>query len=118
MTFGDENSLRDFLGQLELFHQGLSSTLRAGLGLPAYALPPLGDGGRAAEWLVGPGPDVAPTAAWLDALQVTLVGEARALDIAEPVDLRSYDLADPDQFASWSYLMGQEHVRIREAAGV
>lgn len=103
LPFGDRDAWLDFLGQLELWHRDIAGTIRAAFPSKPYAIPPLGDGG---------GPE------WLAALQTVLLGETTALGIAAPADLRGYDLADPDQFASWCWLMGNEHIRVMVAAGV
>ena len=103
LTFGDESSFLDFLGAHDLQHKAFAGTLRHVLGLATYPLLPLGD-------FTGP--------EWHDAHQLVHDGEARVLGLPAAPDFRSYDFSDRDQWASYSYLHAQEHVRIRRAAGL
>jgi hypothetical protein len=102
LAFGDASAFTDFLGAHALWHRALDVVLRAAGGAP-YPTLPLGDGG-ADEWHT--------------AHQNTHVGEAAALTIAAPPDFQSYDLKRPDDFQTWTYLHAQEHVRLRQAAGL
>src|SRR2546425_370151 len=102
LTFGDATAWIDFLGQHGLWHRALDVTVRSAGGAP-YASLPLGDGGGDA---------------WHLAHQQAHDGAARALGIAAAPDLQSYDLQDPDQFSTWTFLHSLEHVRVRRAAGI
>ena len=102
LSFGDENAWTDFLGSHALWHIAFDRVVR-GLGAGAYAVLPLGDGGGAE---------------WDEAHQLVHNGVAAALGLTAAPDFRSYDRSDADQFATFSFLHAQEHVRLREAAGV
>ena len=43
---------------------------------------------------------------------------AQALGLGPPTDLRSFDLTDPNDFASWTFLLAADLTRLRNAAGV
>ena len=103
MEFGDETSFLDFLGTHDLQHRAFATTIRTVLGGATYPVLPLGD-------FTGP--------EWHDAHQLVHAGEATALAIAAPQDFRSYDLEEKEQFASWTWLHAQEHVRLRLAMGI
>ena len=103
LQFGDETAFVDFLGAHELQHRAFDQQIRQILLLPTYPVLPLGD-------YTGP--------EWHDAHQLVHDGEATSLGIAAAPDFRSYDFADPDQWASYHWLHAQEHVRIREAAAL
>ena len=105
LIFGDQNALVDFLGAHDLSHVALDRTIRAAGGAP-YPHLPLGNGPT------GDGAD------WMEAHQAAHAGAASSLGIAAAPDLRSYTLNDPEQFASWTWLHAQEHVRINDAAGL
>ena len=99
MIFGDEGAWLDFLGAHELQHRAFAFSIRAAGGL-SYPLLPLGDGGGAE---------------WHEAHQLVHQGETTSLGIAEPPDFRGYELSDPDQFSTYTYLHALEHVRVRQA---
>ena len=102
LQFGDETALIDFYGTHMLFHRALDVKVRS-LGGAAYNYPPIGDGG---------GDN------WLLALQQAHSGAASALLIAPPPDLTTYDLNDPDEFATFFFLLAQDDIRLRQAAGI
>jgi hypothetical protein len=43
---------------------------------------------------------------------------AKALGLGAPQNLQSYDLTDPTDFASWTYILAADLTRLRNAAGV
>ena len=102
LGFGDKTSFTDFLGTHALFHRALDVTVRA-LGGTAYNYPPIGDGGGDA---------------WMLAVQQAHQGPSTALAIADPPDLTAYDLKDPDEFATWCYLLALDDIRLRRASGI
>jgi len=102
LPFGDKTAFTDFLGTHALFHAALDVAIRRLGGVP-YNYPPIGDGG---------GSD------WLLALQQAHDGAAASLFVPEPPDLTSYDLSDPDEFASWTYILALDDIRLRQAAGL
>jgi len=102
LTFGDRDAFTDFLGTHALFHRALDVRVRQ-LGGVAYPSLPLGDGGGDS---------------WMLALQQAHDGAASSLLIPASPDLASYDLSDPDQFATWTYLLALDDVRLRPAAGL
>lgn len=105
LIFGDATAWTDFLGAHALWHRALDDVIRA-TGASPYATLPLGDGP------VGAGHD------WHRVHQMTHAGEANALGIAGPIDLQTFDLKDPAQFASWCWLHAQEHILLRQDAGI
>lgn len=112
LPFGDETSFLDFLGQHELQHREFASTIRAA-GLPSYPLLPLGDGPASlGTGLPGGGDE------WHQAHQLVHQGETQSLGIASPQDFTSYNLSDPNNFATWTFLHALQHVTIRTQTGL
>lgn len=105
LPFRDHNAFVDFLGQHALWHTDLDHLIRTAGGAP-YASLPLGD---------GPTEDGAD---WHQVHQLIHVGEASGLALAGPPDFTGYDLNQRDQFASWTWLHAQEHIRLLVAAGL
>ncbi len=102
LPFGDQTAFLDFAGTHALFHRALDVKIRS-LGGAPYNYLPIGDGGGS-EWLL--------------AVQQAHAGAAAALLIPEPPDLTSYDLSDPDEFTTWTYLLALDDIRLRQAAGL
>jgi len=103
LAFGDETSWIDFLGSHELWDRSFDEHVRVRLAASPYPSPPLGDGGGAE---------------WDEAHQLWHVGAAQAAVLPTPIDFRSYDRKNKDQFASWCFLHAQEHVRLQRAVGL
>jgi|SRR5882724_11798349 len=121
LTHGDETSFLDFIGTHDLQH-GAFDTLIRRLGGAPYATLPLGIAPRSV-WLLGePDTPVAfpfyPDDDWMQAHQVRHEGAASSLLIAAPPDFTAYDLQDPDEFATWTYLHALEHTRLRQSLGI
>lgn len=122
---GDQDAWLDLAGTLALMLNTFDIAIRA-LGGAPYPILPLGTFSRGTTLgaVEEPDPDkrrlmeIYPDDDWLGALQARLDGQATALLIAAPSDLRSYDLTDPDQFASWTTLLSAELVRKRQAIGI
>lgn len=123
LPFGDQTGFIDFLGQHELQHREFASVIRAG-GFRSYPLLPLGDGGDPAPLRIVPsedflfpfGEDRGDT--WHQAHQLVHQGETTSLLIAAPSDFTSYDLSDPNDFATWAFLHALQHVTIRKVLGL
>ena len=54
----------------------------------------------------------------LQSIQAQHTSFAQTLSIAAPPDLQSFDLRDPTDFASWTFLLSGDLARIKAAAGV
>lgn len=54
----------------------------------------------------------------LQGIQSQHTSLALALGLAAPPDLQSFDLKDASQFASWTFLVGNDLARLKLAAGV
>lgn len=102
VPYRNPTAWRDFVGTHYLWHRSLSEHVARTLGV-SYRVPPIGDGGGAV---------------WLQAVQQTYVNASQALGLAPPADLSSYDLREPDQFASWTFLVSQSARRLRVAGGL
>ena len=114
----------DFLGRHDLWHRALDVQIRS-LGGAPYGTLPLGDGvwtpggllWQVPEEIEGrlrfyPGPE------WHAAHQARHDDSASALVISGSPDFASYELEDADEFATWAFLHAQEHIRLRQAAGI
>jgi hypothetical protein len=101
LVFGDQTAWQDFLGAHSLWHHQLADTIRS-LGGTAYPTLPLGDGGGEE---------------WHFAHQQHHDGAADALLIDFGPDLRSYNLTEPQEFASWCWVHAQESIRLRRIIG-
>jgi len=100
--YGNPTAFLDLQGQLYFFHVALARKL--GETGESYGVLPIGS---------GPG---GPT--WLRAVQQTYANAARAVGIAAPPDLQTYDLSDAEQFASWTFEVGQFSKTLAVAAGL
>lgn len=127
LLHGDQSTWEDFGGHHALQHIQFDKALRA-LGGPAYPVLPLGSPTRT-TFLGDPLEDeddpeqarlvrLYPDAAWHDAHQMSHDGAYGSLLLGVAPDFRSYDLVDPDQFASWSFLHAADHVLLRQAIGL
>lgn len=103
LQYGDQSAWLDFLGTHELQHRAFADTVIRVLGHPTFAALPLGD-------YTGP--------EWHDSHQLVHDGVARSLGLVAAPDLRSYDLADQEQWASYHWIHAREHTRIRQAASL
>lgn len=102
LPFKNPTAWTDFVGTFGLWHRCLSPVIFTRTG-KTYRTYPLGDGG-ATEWL--------------QAHQQEDAGACAALGIAGPPDMRSFDLSRADDFASWTFIVANEHRRIAAAAGM
>jgi hypothetical protein len=93
----------DLIGQVVLMHAALVPSIFAATGIVPRRFPI--DAGAAL-------PDL------LQAIQAQHVSECQALGISPPPDLQSFDLQNPTDFASWTFLLGNDLTRIKAAAGV
>lgn len=96
------NAWTDFTGTFYLWHRALAAKVAALTGI-SYKVYPIGTGGDDA---------------WLHAVQRQYQNAAAALGIAPPPDLESYDLADPGDFASWTFIISQTSRTLALAAGL
>lgn len=100
--YGNPTAMRDYFGLESFFHRELALRAIAVTGR-AYRTYPLGDGGGAP---------------WLFAHQQELVAACAAFGIAAPPDLSSYDLGEPEQFASFHFINSNLHRQLLTAAGL
>lgn len=96
-------AFRDLSGTIESMHRAIAQAA-FGLTGTAYRILPLGDGRG--------------DASWLQALQAQHEAAAQALSLTPPADLSSYDLREADQWASFTWVLSQDLIRLRDAAGV
>ena len=96
-------AFRDLTGTLEMMHRAIAQSA-FGLTGTAYRVLPLGDGRGEASWL--------------QALQQQHEAAALALGLQAPADLSSYDLTEPEQWASFTWILAQDLRRLRDAAGL
>lgn len=101
LPFGDQTAWVDFLGSHALWFASVVQHVRQNLGGAPIALLPLGDGGGAE---------------WMDADQLAHDSTSDSLGVPRGPDLRSYDLGEAAQFASWAFLHANDCVRLRQAA--
>ena len=102
VPFRDATAWADFVGTHWLWHRAVAEHVRRTTGV-SYRVYPIGDGGGSQ---------------WLYAVQRTYENAFAALGLSPPSDLSSYDLNDPEEFASYTFLLSQTASRLREAAGV
>lgn len=102
VPYGNRNAFRDFVGTHYLWHRALADQIFIVTGSTVVLLP-IGDGGGS-EWLL--------------AVQRQYESECAALGLAAPPDLSSYDLSDPNDFASWTFLLSQQATILRTASGL
>lgn len=55
---------------------------------------------------------------WLDALTKQHADEARALGLIAPPDFSDFNLRDPSEWASFTFLLANDLQRLRSAAGL
>jgi hypothetical protein len=101
--FGSRNAWVDLTGMIQQFHVALAPKVFA-LTQRTYPLLPLGT--------------TTMSPVWLAALQTQCDAAGEALGIGRAPDLQSYDLADPTDWASWTFNMGQFHRALAVAAGL
>lgn len=119
LTHGDETAWIDFTGAHALQHSIFDVAIRRAGGAP-YPVFPLGTTGRA-TWLMGEEPEEypwLPSDDWMNAHQMMHQGMSDSLLIAGPSDFTAYDLTDPDEFQSWTWVHALEHTRIWQAIGI
>ncbi len=102
VPFNNKNAWDDFTGTFALWHRALATQIATLTGI-AYKTYPLGTGG---------GDE------WLHAVQRQYQNASAALGIAPPVDLESYDLTQPGDFASWTFTISQASRTLALAAGL
>ena len=102
--FNNRTALVDLGGILELFHSALAETIARTTAV-AVKKYPLGDprGG---------------SRDWLDALTKQHQSEASALGLIGPPDFTDFNLRDPSEFASFTFLLANDLQRLRIAAGL
>lgn len=101
--FGNRTAFLDLAGQIDLLSKAIARGVFAQTG-KTYRTYPLGSSPGGPEWL--------------SALQKQYEGAAQALGLPPPADLQSYDLKQPADFASWTFILGQETRALQIAAGV
>ena len=106
LPFGDKDAFVDFLGTHALWHAALDHRIRS-QGAPPFPTLPLGDG-----------PVAGSEADWHLAHQAVHDGEASGLGLSGSPEFTAYDLDKRDEFASWTWLHAQEHIRLFVAAGL
>ena len=102
IPFGSAEGFRAFLGDHAAMHQAMAQAV-AGAGLPQYPLHPLGDGADDA---------------WMLANDREHRAVAEALGLADPPDLKAFDLKTPDDFADWMDAHARDHRRLNLALGI
>jgi hypothetical protein len=102
--FRNRTAFNDMVGILALYHAALAQTIARNTGTGVKLLP-IGNAN---------GGD----AAWLDALTKQTQSETDALGIAGPGSYSEFDLRDPSEFASFTFIVAEDLERIRKAAGL
>lgn len=102
--FGNRTAYLDLSGTLALTHRAITETISRTFGV-AVRLMPLGQ------------PNITDPS-FLQALQAQHADECRAMALAPPPDLQSFDLRDEAQFASWSFALANDLARITAAVGL
>lgn len=102
VPFRNLTAVLDFAGTFELYHRGMANHLFATQGLQ-YTLYPTGSPG---------GPE------WLKAIQDQCAAVASALGLGPPPDLADYDLDKAEDHVSFFFVISQEMLRLRDAAGL
>ena len=103
IPFRNYTALQDFAGTHALWHQVLAEHSVRTFSIDPWRLYPIGS------------PAGKP---WLEAVQAQYVAASRGLGAAPPPDLASFDLSDPVDFASWTWLLSQTAQGLREVAGL
>lgn len=101
--FRNKTAWRDLKGTLYLWHVNLADTIAAG-----------GFGGYPVYYIGSPAKDQAEQ----EIIERMHAGAAAALGIAPPPTLAGYDLDDPADFASWTWLLSLDCDRLRAEAGM
>jgi hypothetical protein len=101
--FNNRTALIDLQGIVDLYHAALAETIarKTGVAVVKY---PLGSG-------IG-------SPAYLDALTKQHAAEANALGLVGPPSFSEFNLRDPSEFASFTFLLGNDLERLRIAAGL
>jgi len=102
VPFHNKTALDDFAGMYELWCRDLAQTIGLLNGV-TVRLWPLGSPGGAE---------------WLQSIEAQNLEFARALGIAPPGDLSTYDLRDPSEHASWFWVLSQYSEVLRASAGL
>lgn len=100
IPFRNQTALVDFAGLHFLWHTALARHVADTLNVQYRVLPIGNVGGRP----------------WLEAIQQQYVSASLALGVPPPPDLATYDLNDPVDFASWTWLVSQTAQVLQEAA--
>lgn len=101
--FDNRTAYRDLIGQIALLHNALIPAIAALTGAAVKRMP------------IDANADAADL---LQSIQAQHAAEAVALGIAAPPDLESFDLEDPADFASWTFVISNDLTRLKAAAGV
>ena len=101
VPFGDRTAFSDFGGQIEFYFIALSQATKA-LNLTPFRLLPLGTPGSK-EWLSG--------------MQQQVDAASQVLGVGS-VDVGEYDLRDPNDHASFCFVLSQVLDSLRLAAGL
>lgn len=101
--FNNRTALVDLAGTIDLYHQALCETISRNFGVPVVKYP-LGSGRGEPEWL--------------DALTKQHAAEANAMSLAGPPSFSEFDLKDPAEFASFTFLLANDLERLRRVAGL
>lgn len=102
VPFNNRTALLDLAGTLEVWFRAVNRAIAPVANRSVRSLPIGTPGG----------------ATWLEAIQAQFNEAHDALGIEPPPDLASYDLADPVDWASWTWLLSQTAQTLRVAAGV
>src|SRR5258707_13170974 len=101
--FNNRTALVDFAGILDLYHQALCEPISRNFAV-AVVKYPLGSGRGENEWL--------------DALTKQHAAEANAMGLAGPPSFSEFDLKDPSEFASFTFLVANYLHPLRRAPGL
>lgn len=102
VPFNAPNAFADFSGTLALYHRALADHIFQRFGVQ-YRLFNIGDGRGDADWL--------------HAVQGQYEAAATAIGLAGPPDLSSFDLSEPEDHASFFFVISNETRLLRNAAG-
>jgi len=101
--FNNRTARADLFGTLYIYHVNLARVIFRLTG-KTVRVPPFGNGSAGQEEL--------------QAIQQMYVEEAAALGVAPPSDLASFDLDDPNDWASWTFTISETTRALRNAAGL
>lgn len=102
VPFKNPTAWVDFVGTHDLWWRVVSDRIVALTGAPIRTYP-LGSGGGQV---------------WLAAVQQQYTHAAEALGLEPPPDLQTYDLSEPGDFASWTWVISQTARQIALATGL